>query len=215
MTRSDLPPGTGFSIVVPSSWFEVDLVPATRHATINALVDERMQHVPQLREHRATIVRLLRTAARDAWSAGARYCACLVDPTDEGPVTASVTVSVVTGPLGVRPDEPAYLEAVRAPLTPKAAKDADDTWREVRAIEVSGAGPGVRAWGVVDVELPEDVGWLRVVQMLQFAPVPGLNRVVLVTCTSPVLPLAEPLLDVFDAICGTLQVVHATETVPR
>jgi hypothetical protein len=172
-------------------------------------VDDRVRDVPELRPHRATIVRLLRSAARDAWSSGARYCASLVDPTDDGPVTASVTVSVVTGPLGVRPDDPAYVEALRHPLTIKAAKDADDTWREVAPVDVSGTGSAVRAWGVTDDELPEDVGWVRVVQMLQFAPIPGVNKVVLVSCASPVLALAEPLLDVFDAICGTLRIVRA------
>jgi hypothetical protein len=202
----------GFALRVPSSWFELDLVPSTRNASINSLVEERLKGVPEMLPHRATIVRLLRGAARDAWASGARYCACLVDPTDEGPVSASVTVSVVTGPLGVRPGDPAYAEALRAPLHPKLATSAEDTWRDVAAVDVPGATRGVRAWGVVDVEIPEDAGWVRVVQMLQFAPVPDANRVVLVTCTSPVLSLTEALLDVFDAICGTLRLVRAEQS---
>jgi hypothetical protein len=206
---NELEVGVGFAITVPPSWFEIDLLPATREASIAALVEERLREVPELWDHRATIVRLLRTQAREAWAAGARYCACMVEPTEEGPITASVTVSVVTGPLGVRRRDAAYADALLAPLRPKTAKDDDDTWCEVRTVDVPDSDLAARSWGVEDVDLPDGAGWVRVVQMTHLAAVPGVNRVVMVNCSSPVVALAEPMLDMFDAICGTVRLVRA------
>lgn len=201
--------GAGFAVTIPPSWFELDLAPATRDSSLADLVDQRIRDVPELREHRSTITRMLRQQAREAWDSGARFCACMVEPDDEGPITASVTVSIVPGPMGVRRGGQEHLEALLAPLQPKTAKDADDTWRSVTAVELADGTPAARAWGVEDVDLPQDAGWVRVVSLLQLAPVPGTNRVVLLACSSPVLPLAEVLLDLFSAVADTLQVVGA------
>lgn len=206
--RPEQDAGVGFALRVPPSWFELDLSPATRDAAAAALVDGRVREQPDLRPHRATVSRLLREQAREAWDAGARYCACLVEPTEDGPVTASVTVSVVAGPLGVDPAGQAYLDALMAPLVSKERAGEDDTWLAVDAVELPGGLGAARAWGVEDLDLPHEAGWLRVVQLQQLVPVPGVNRVVVLTCTSPVLPLTDVLLDLFTAVAETLEVVR-------
>lgn len=209
MSAPPLPDGgIGFALTVPSSWFELDLAPATRDRSLSALVEQRVRDVPQLREHRSAISRLVRRQAREAWDSGARLCACMVDVSDDGPITASITASVVAGPLGIRPGGQAQLDALLAPLVPKVAADEDDTWREVRALDVPDSGPAARAWGVEDVDLPQDAGWVRVVSMVQLAPVPGTDRVVVLSCSSPVLALSDALIDLFHAVCDTLRVVR-------
>ena len=209
MSAPPLPDGgIGFAVTVPPSWFELDLAPATRDRSLSALVEQRVRDVPQLREHRSTVSRLVRRQAREAWDSGARFCAVLVEPSDDGPITASITVSVVAGPLGVRPGGQDQLEALLAPLARKTAAGDDDTWREVRALDVPDSGPAARAWGVEDVDLPQDAGWVRVVSMVQLAPVPGTDRVVVLSCSSPVLPLSDALIDLFHAVCDTLHVVR-------
>jgi hypothetical protein len=134
---SPLPEGLGFSLAVPSSWWELDVDPATRASSLEELLDGQVRDVPELRPHRTTLSRLLREQAASAWEAGACYCASLVEPTDDGPVTASAVVLVVPAPS---------------------------------------------------------------------VPLPGADRVLALTCSSPVLPLADDLLDLFDAISGTLEI---------
>jgi hypothetical protein len=51
---------------------------------------------------------------------------------------------------------------------------------------------------------------MRVVLMQTVVPLPR-SRALLVTCSSPVLPLTEALLDVFDAVSGTLRVVLTSD----
>ena len=132
----------------------------------------------------------------------------MVEPADEGPITASATVSVVPGPLGVRTGGQEHLAALLAPLAPKRPKDEDDTWREVAAVEVGGV-QAARAWGVEDVDLPQDAGWVRVVTLVQLVPLPDSGRVVMLQCSSPVLPLADVLVDLFHAVADTVRVVRA------
>jgi hypothetical protein len=55
--------------------------------------------------------------------------------------------------------------------------------------------------------MPEGSGWIRTVLMQTFIPVPGPHRkqVALVTASSPILPLATELLDLFDAVTSTFR----------
>jgi hypothetical protein len=199
-------PSVGFSLSVPDSWFEIDLRPATRNPAVATLVDTRVSGIPELRRHRTAITRQLRRQVRAAAEGGAVYCACMVEPTDEGPIPASLTVTIAPGPLAGRGAE-ARFDALLASLTTKEAASEDDTWAEVSTVEIPGVGVCARTHGVEDVELPDHGGLLRVVLMQTFIPVPGRNRVVIVSASSPVLPLAAGWFDVFDAITGTVRLL--------
>jgi hypothetical protein len=197
--------GAGFSLRVPQGWLELEVHPDRRLSALQRQLDQQVRDVPELREHRTTLRRLLREQAEQAWASGAAYCASMVEPTEDGPITASVVVLVVPGPLGFADDDPERLAALAAPLPGVPRTGADDPWREVVEVEVDGAGPAVRASGVEDVELPEAAATLRVVLMQTLVPLP-LGRTLVLACSSPVLPLAEDLLDLFDAVSDTLQV---------
>jgi hypothetical protein len=200
----DLP--IGFSIAVPSSWFEIDLRPATRDSSIATLVGDRVSAVPELREHRATITRMLRKQARTAAEGGAVYCACMLETSAAGSLPASVTVSLAPGPLAGG-DDPDRFAALLDSLQVKEAKSEDDTWSRVTIVDIAGVGKCARQLGMEDVELPEGAGWIRVVLMQTFLVLPGRNRVIIVSCSSPVLPIADAWFDMFDAITGTLRLV--------
>lgn len=197
----------GFSLTVPPSWFEIELRPGRRDEALRALVEERVRAQPELWEQRSGITRLLREQARRAWDAGAVYCSSMVEPTDEGPITAAVTVSIVTGPLDASSDDPDRVTPLLERLAVKEPADEDDTWSRPGVVQIEDVGPCARTSGVEDLVLPEDAGWVRSVVMQTFVPVPGQRRLLLVSCSSPVLPLAEELLDLFDAVTSTLRLV--------
>ncbi len=199
----------GFSLTVPTSWFEVDVRPGRRDAGIRALVEARVREQPELWEQRTGIIRLLREQARRAFEAGAVYCACMVEPTDEGPITASVTVSLVAGPLTASSDDPDRVTPLLERLRPVEPSSPDDVWSRPGVTEIDGVGTCARSCGVEDLQLPDEAGWIRSVVMQTFVPVPDDRRVLLVTCSSPVLPLADELLDLFDAVTSTLRLVGA------
>ena len=195
----------GFSITVPDSWFEVDVHPATRDDGIRRLVEDRVRGNQPMWEARAGVVKLLREQARQAWEAGAAYCACMVAPTDEGPVTASVVVSLVRGPVGATEHgDPTGFLLEQLSVVPR--RQEGDVFTSVTTADVPGVGACARSYGVEDVQL-DGGGWFRNVFMQTMVPTPGFNKVFLVSCSSPVVALATELHDLFDAISGTFRVV--------
>lgn len=199
-----LAPGVGFSLRIPPNWFELDVHPATRDDSARALARERAADVPELRARRGEITKLLREQAASAWDAGAVYCAAMVEPVADGVLPASVTVFLLPGPLGAASDEPDRLAALLPALTPKDAAGEDDTWTRVQTLNLEGCGQAARSYGVKDVE-PEPGRKLRVAQMQTFIPIPNVNRVLLVSCSSPAYAVAEGLFDLFDALTGTVR----------
>ena len=62
------------------------------------MIEQQVRDVPELRTHRTALSRLLRGQADTAWRAGTSFCASMVEPTEDGPITASVAVLVVPAP---------------------------------------------------------------------------------------------------------------------
>lgn len=204
MTGPALDARVGFSLRVPPSWFELDVHPATRDASIRTLVRTRIAEVPQLRERRAEITRLLREQASAAWDAGAVYCAAMTEAVMDGVLPASLTVFLLPGPLDARSDEPDRISALLPMLHPKDAAGENDPWTRLQLLDLEGCGPAVRTYGVEDLE-PEPGKKVRVVQMQTYIPVPRVNRIVLVSCSSPAVAVSEGLFELFDALTGTLR----------
>ncbi len=201
MTADD---NAGFSIRVPESWFELDVRPATRDGNITLLVEQRIREVPELREHRGELVRLLRRQARDAWESGAVYCACFALVLDDSVVPGSITVSVIPPPpAGAGPD------AIAEQLPTRDAAEDGDRWMSRSMVDLEGIGRVPRSQGVTDVRLPDGSGWIRMIVMQTFIPLDS-QRLLLVGAASPAIDLAEPLLELFDAVTGTLVLVPAS-----
>lgn len=200
----------GFAITVPDSWFEIDVNPATRDDSIRVLVEDRVRGNQPMWDARQGIIRLLRQQARTAWEAGATYCASFVQPTDDGPITGSVVVSLVRGPVGATAEgDPAGFMLEQLKVVPKS--EELEPWASATMVQIPDVGPCARSYGVEDVELDGGAGYVRTVFMQTMVPVPGVNKVFLVSCSSPVVPLASELHDLFDAVSGTFRVVPLGE----
>ena len=198
----------GFAISVPESWYELELRPALREQAVRRVVAERVRGVPELWAQRRGIERLLLEQAARAWDAGATYAAGFSLPTEEGPVTGSLTVTLVQDPAGeaVLAPEERFRELPRTadPLAPYATTSMVD-------IATIGACP--RTSGIDDAVLPEG-GMLRHVFMVTAVPVREHGRTFLVAASSPALPLADALLDLFDAVTSTFRVTRLDADAP-
>jgi hypothetical protein len=211
--------GYGYALSVPGSWFEVDVRPATRAASAADLVRDRMAEAPELRDRRADLVRLIRKQATAAWDAGAVYCAVMAEPVADGLLPACVTVSFLPGPADASSAADDRVAPLLSTFRTRKAKRDDDPWTEVATLDLPHAGPAARTYGVEDVEDPDagpgsgPVRSVRVVTMQTYVPVPDVNRVAVVSCSSPAVEVAPALLDVFDAITGTFRLFPAADLV--
>ncbi|MFF7554987.1 hypothetical protein ACFZA9_19120 [Streptomyces olivaceus] len=208
MTSTDVSPA-GLSLTVPDSWWEFEIRPEGREATIRALVDERVNETPELAPYRSDLTAMLRKMAKDAHDSGALYLGCMAENFDGVPLSATVTVSV----LGAKNQQGVALStdprAIADSLRTVTARREGDAWREVTTVDIPEVGPAARTYGVEDVPVaPGDRRTLRMVLTQTYIPVPGTtDQVVLVSGASPVLDLAEAFHDIFDAVTGTFRFV--------
>ncbi|WP_328670798.1 hypothetical protein [Streptomyces sp. NBC_00328] len=214
MTASSTSPenpglSSGFSLSVPDSWWEFDIRPEGRDATVRGLVDERIREVPELAEYRGDLAAVLRKMAKDAYDSGAVYMGCMAENFDGVPLTATLTVSV----LGARNKQGVTLStdprAIAESLRTVTARRDGDAWRTVTTVDIPQVGIAARTFGVEDVPVAQgDTRTLRMVLTQTYIPVPGtIDQVVLVSGASPVLDLAEAFHDIFDAVTGTFRFV--------
>ncbi|CAM5687907.1 hypothetical protein SHIRM173S_09522 [Streptomyces hirsutus] len=203
------PAPVGVSLAVPESWWEFDIRPEGREATIRALVDERIRELPELAPYRADLTTMLRRMAKDAHDSGAIYLGCMAENFDGVPLYATVTVSV----LGARnkqgvtlSTDPRAIAESLGTITPRREGDA---WRKVTTVDIPEVGTAARTYGVEDVPVAQgDSRTLRMVLTQTYIPVPGTaDQVVLVSGASPVLDLAEAFHDIFDAVTSTFRFV--------
>ncbi|MFH8744082.1 hypothetical protein ACH4GG_23125 [Streptomyces albidoflavus] len=198
-----------FSLAVPDSWWEFDIRPQGREATVRTVVDERVRETPELAPYRNDLTAMLRRMAKDAHDSGALYLGCMAENFDSVPLSATVTVSVVGARnqqgAALSTDPRAIAESLRT-ITPRREGDA---WRKVTTVDIPGVGPAARTYGVEDVPVAQgDNRTLRMVLTQTYIPVPGTtDQVILVSGASPVLDLAEAFHDIFDAVTGTFRFV--------
>ncbi|MFE9285748.1 hypothetical protein [Streptomyces olivaceus] len=199
----------GVSLSVPDSWWEFEIRPEGREATIRDLVDERVNETPELAPYRSDLTAMLRKMARDAHDSGALYLGCMAENFEGVPLSATVTVSV----LGAKNQQGVALStdprAIADSLRTVTARREGDAWRKVTTVDIPEVGPAARTYGVEDVPVaPGDRRTLRMVLTQTYVPVPGTtDQVVLVSGASPVLDLAEAFHDIFDAVTGTFRFV--------
>lgn len=193
-----------FGLDLPNDWFELDVRPRTRDLTIGLLVENRLREQPELWPHRSELTKVLRRQARDAWEAGARYCACFIIALENSIIPGAITVSVIPAPPGG-----ANADALAESLAAKEARDDDDTWSRRSIVTLPKAGRAARREGVLDIPLPDGRTAVRSIIQQTFVPLAD-GRILLVGGASPALDLTEPLLELFDAVTSTLTIGEAS-----
>jgi hypothetical protein len=192
----------GFTLRVPPSWFEFDVWRATRTGDLSRLIDSAIEAHPELAPQRRTLIRLLKEVAGDAERRGAVFCAAMLDPVgDEDMLVATVMAFHTSGALD---PEGNTADEIASQITAIAPDDGSSAWRRVETVDLP-AGRAVSLQGVEQVDLgvrgrePVDC-----VVRQTLVPIPDGQGVLNVVCTSPQVQLAEPMLDLFDAITKTL-----------
>jgi hypothetical protein len=187
--------------------------------------------VPEMWAQRHSIAKLVGDQAAAAYAAGATFCSTFATPWADGPITGSVVVSLVRGPVGASgaPDRGAHSRDAPSREGPNREEPSRgeqlaalfrsvprgrgefDPYTMVSTAEIETCGSVARAWGIADVETGAGAATgarsVRTVFMQTAIPVPGFNKVFLVSASSPCVFLAEALHDVFDAVTGTFRLV--------
>ncbi|MGW0731580.1 hypothetical protein [Streptomyces sp. NPDC002851] len=202
----------GVHILVPSTWREFDVHPATVNESIREMVAEKIKERPELAEHKAALRRLLKNSAGLARENNVVYSSAMAEIIDGETMTASLMISIAKAEND-RTGEVAKtgLDTLLSTLKPIApGRRPTDPWRRVSVVELQDATRAVRSEGIEDIELPDGKGSYRAVMMQTFVPYPGDDpKVAVITASTPQLALAEPMLELFEAISATFRFVYA------
>ena len=207
-----------FTLTVPVNWCQLDLDPRTRAETIARLVEERFGAAPgqELREARRELTAMLRRYARQAASRGAVYAALMYQEVEGLSLSASLLVAVGEAPRDAagRPVlDPAALGRIMSGLADAGAPAAAD--RPPADLFETPAGTAARLRRTTDSGFAGTDGRTVVTAETQyFVPVPGTDKVLALTFSTPNLPARQILEELFDAIAGTLAWVWSAGQAP-
>jgi hypothetical protein len=180
-----------YEIVVPQGWWAIDLDPTRRDAQIAALVDRQWCGVDDAPHLKAQARAELGRQAAEAAAAGGLQLFLSVGTLAGVPLSASLLVSSV--PLA----SPAEL----ADLAERRRAEG----REVTQL-VLPAGPALRTRWRVRTEPDPQAGPQPATTCLDLhVPVPSAPRVLLLQFRTPLEPLADVLVELFDAVAATLR----------
>jgi hypothetical protein len=194
VTQGTAPGAAGYRVAVPEDWWSVDLRSATLEQQVERLVARQWRGVdnaPHLRDQAAK--QLLRTA-RDGAENGADRLALSLGRPGELPLAASLLLT----PLQLGVDVPT--REVLGELGITYAADA----AAVSTVELP-AGPAVRAVWLAE---PDSVsGAVAPVVCLDIALAAGDGTGLLLSFRSQLAPLADQLVELFDAVASTVRFV--------
>jgi hypothetical protein len=190
-----------FTIRIPDSWQSYDLSGeelAARRAAVLGQMPE-----PDRRAEVNRTFRELRTLLEGARRRGAVCAAGTVARHDDGLLVASLAVFLLSAPRG----RPLGLDELARQAGRGSA--GRTVRRAVRAVRLPAAGDAARVIGVERVL----VGRVHVEQLVMHTilPLPPGDRLLLVSCASPNLMLADPLEELFAAITDTVDVTRGED----
>ncbi len=197
------PPGT-LRLVTPASWYDLDLVPRTRRASIRAEVQARVGPDPSRAEVRRGLTALLLRASSEAAERGAVAASMYSEVIDGTAVSASLVAMVQRGDGSDGGDGDADLAALAARLNaepggPQGGPQGGPG--EAVVVELL-AGPAVRLRGRHRAHAGRQSVEVESTQFL--IPVDGTGVRVVLNFSTPSLRAAAAFAELFDAIAKSV-----------
>ncbi|MFD3457633.1 hypothetical protein ACFWVC_36330 [Streptomyces sp. NPDC058691] len=186
-----------FGLRIPDGWVEYDLSGEALAGIRAALMKETPNKAERDRINET--FRNVRRIAQGAQRRGAVYAAGTFTMYEDGLLMANVMIFKVTPP----PGRSFSLHELSKEFSAAGGRQSEGTARTFGTVELPGIGPVGRVKGIEEAEVSHGIR-TKLAIMHTVVPFPDESgQVLVITCSSPNLPLAEPLYDVFDAITST------------
>lgn len=205
--QSDPMPPADYQLLLPEGWFRVHIAPERREQSVDALVERQFKGIDNAPQIKAQLRQdILRQAARAFDEGGIELYLSLQQA---GPFTvpASLLVALALPPQGGR------LPALDDIAGRLAAEGKDS--REVSVVEIA-AGPALRVREEYDPardrpptqtekDAEKDADYALPSVTLDYqVQVPRAEAILLLTFSTPLVQIADAMVDLFDAVAGSL-----------
>ncbi|MFE3549688.1 hypothetical protein ACFXN2_13530 [Streptomyces kronopolitis] len=197
----------GYTLRFPDSWWQLDLDPSTRDASIRRRIESEVEQAPQLsREQVDALIRTTRRIAREAHAQGALRASGMLRilRAGSGPLVLSATTVVLR--ISVPEDESedlADLVMAAGMQLGTAAEGSGLPPGEVELVDLPHVGAVGRISRIEDVDhhgkpVPTAVRHTLI-------PVPNSRDYLVLASSTPNVDLADQFYDVFDAIAESFR----------
>ncbi|WP_295909837.1 hypothetical protein [uncultured Bifidobacterium sp.] len=191
-----------FSMAIPDDWERMDLTGRGRRDYARVQAQRVAEQIPALASKRKVIENSLYHELTSSWAKGVRYGAAMTQPTADGILDASITVSILPEPP--HHDEESVFEAISATVHENDEDSDGDDESDVSMINLPRAGRAVRVLGHRTLHPGEGSSSLKYSILQTFIPFGG--RVVMVMGFTFSSDVEDQLFELFDLITGTLSV---------
>jgi hypothetical protein len=194
------PAALEFSLRLPEHWFDFSILHLGREHEIAEIVHQRCLAAGLDADLTAGLTESARRSVRLARESGVLHGGGTFEVCEDGPLTVSVVVSALVPPQNG--DILAALVAVEDVLASPSS-----TWHRTTTVRLPGPGRAARVHGVQDVTFEGST--MRTAFMHTVVPLPGSEKVLVVTGSSPNLAEVDDVFDLLATITATLEISAA------
>ncbi|MEH0418749.1 hypothetical protein [Streptomyces sp. B21-083] len=190
-------PPQDYNVVVPDGWFQLALDPDDRDRGIVALTDRQFRGVDNAPHLKEQFMRDLQRQAKNAYNAGGTELYISTLAIGPVPLASSLLISVPA------PDEWPNCSDAEELAEHLAGQNADDI--EVGVVELAVAGKAVRQRRREAAAPEAQMGnTLPTTTLTYYVPIPATTRWLMLNFSTPMDPLADQMVALFDTVAGTL-----------
>jgi hypothetical protein len=186
---------TDYTFIVPDGWFRLTLdPPEVRDAGITALADLQFRGIDNAPHLKEQLMRQLQRKAKEAYRIGGieLYLSLLT----VGPIPLASSLLVSIPPLEANPGSATAQEV---------ASTLSEGGTDVRVTELPAAGSAVREYRKEEPSPDEQMGnTLPTTTVIYHVPIPGSTAWLMMTFSTPLDPLADRMVELFDVVAQTL-----------
>ncbi|MDJ0464423.1 hypothetical protein [Streptomyces sp. H27-C3] len=185
---------TDYSLVVPDGWFQLALAPDVRDSGIVALADQQFRGVDNAPHIKKQLMRDLQKKTKEAYKAGGVELYLSTLTIGSLPLASSLLVSI-----------PSPEEFPRCSDPHELAEHLDHDVGDVRVVELAVAGWAVRQRLREAPDPAAQMGnSLPTTTLTYYCPIPASTYWLMLNFSTPLEPLADRMVELFDVVAGTL-----------
>ncbi|MEV0323610.1 hypothetical protein ACIBKX_13590 [Streptomyces sp. NPDC050658] len=193
-------PPSDYNVIVPDGWFQLPLNPEDRDRGIIALAEQQFRGVDNAPHIKKQFMRELQRKAKDAYNVGGTELYISTLTLGPVPLSSSLLISIPG------PDEWPRIsdaEELAEHLADKAKAEGSGGQVSVVTLEAAGRAARQRRREAPDPatqlgnELPSTL-------VTYYVPIPATKSWLLLNFSTPMDPLADKMVELFDVVAGTL-----------
>ncbi|MGW6062817.1 hypothetical protein [Streptomyces sp. NPDC055189] len=194
-------PPSDYNVIVPDGWFQLPLAPEHRDRGIVALADQQFRGVDNAPHIKKQFMREMQRKAKDAYGVGGTELYISTLSIGQLPLASSLLISIPG------PDEWPKISDVHELAEHLAAKSdgAESSAEEVGVVTLEAAGKAVRQRRRETPDPSSQLGnTLPNTLLTYYVPIPVTKSWLLLNFSTPMDPLADKMVELFDVVAGTL-----------